>query len=93
MTRPTSSPPTRSPRRGRPKGSTTTTGDALGAIHAEEAYPLREMCRRLGLGPKGWRTLRNTGLPVRIVGRQRFVLGRDLIDHLASLPVEGDSTN
>ncbi len=78
-------------KRGRPRGAESTTGDALGPIRSDELYPLRELCRRLGLGTKGWRTLRDTGVPVRRVGKQGFVLGADVIEHFRGLPAnEGE---
>ena len=75
-------------KRGRPRGAESAAGDALGPIRSDELYPLRELCRRLGLGTKGWRTLRNSGVPVRIVGKQRFVLGSELLRHFEALPVD-----
>ena len=79
------------PRRGRPKGSTSTTGDSIGAVSAHEVYPLRVLCQRLGIGSKGWRTLRDTGLPVRRVGKQAFVLGVELLEHLRNMPTANDT--
>jgi hypothetical protein len=92
-------PTTRQPRPtrrgpGRPRGSTTSTGEALGSIRADELLPLAEFRKRMGIGTKGLRSLREAGLPIRRFGRQGFIVGRDCVEWFAALPIDkGDSDN
>lgn len=80
-------------RPGRPAGSKGTgeskTATGLGSIRADELLPLRVVCKRLGLGSRAWRTLRDSGVPVRTVGKQRFILGDELLSHFRRLPADG----
>ena len=78
----------RQTRPGRPRGREQNTGDGMGSIRADELLPLRELCRRLGIGSRGWRTLRDSGVPVRRVGKQAFVLGDELLAHFRRLPID-----
>jgi len=67
----------------------TPTPRPTGAVRADELIPLAVLRDRLGLGNKGIRTLREAGLPVRRLGRQGFVLGRDVLDFFGGLPADG----
>lgn len=81
----TNSRPTRP---GRPTGSKNATTEGMGAIRPEAVYPLPVFCRLLGLGSRGWRSLRTAGLPTRRFGKRAFVLGRDAVEWFAALPVD-----
>lgn len=53
-----------------------TTTHAPGAIiRAGEVYSLREFARRLGWGEHALRQARLAGLPVILVGREKYVRG------------------
>jgi hypothetical protein len=54
---------------------------APGVIDASAAYTTAEFCRRCGLGNYAWRQLRRQ-LPVRPVGKKKFILGEDWLNFL-----------
>jgi len=60
-----------------------------GSIRADELLPLAVLRSRLGLGPRSWAELRRAGLPVKKLGRQKYVLGADVLEFFAALPAEG----
>ena len=55
---------------------------ALGVIEPGNLYVAEEARRRLRIGRKTWKDLRDAGLPVRYVGRTCYVWGGDLVDAL-----------
>ena len=55
------------------------------AISALEVYPIAELLQRLNWGRKTLRAARLRGLKVVAFGRERFVLGRDVIRFFAGL--------
>jgi hypothetical protein len=55
---------------------------APGFIEPGCIYEANEARQRLRIGAKAWKNLRDTGLPVRYVGRRAFVAGDDLIEAL-----------
>lgn len=57
---------------------------AAGVFHAGAAYTFQEL-RRRGFGAAALREMQRNGLPSRECGRQKLVLGEDLIDHLKGL--------
>lgn len=59
-----------------------------GVITSDSIYRLDEAQARLGLGKQAWRTARREGLPIRCVGRRRYVVGRDVINWIAHQPTE-----
>lgn len=59
-----------------------------GVIDASQCYTLDELQSRLQLGRAAWRTARRQGLPVRIVGRRKLVLGRDVLAWAETLPLD-----
>jgi hypothetical protein len=61
-----------------------------GVIEAGAVYTLAEVQRRLQLGKAAWRTARREGLPLRVVGRRKYVLGADVMTWIASRPVDSD---
>jgi hypothetical protein len=62
--------------------------DPPGIVTADAVYTLDEAQRRLRLGKQAWRTARLASLPVRQVGRRRYVLGRDVLEWLSAQPVD-----
>lgn len=54
-----------------------------GEIDAATVYPLETFTRKTGLGRKAIARLRRNGMPVRIAGRQKFIIGADFIAALA----------
>lgn len=58
------------------------TGEAAGQISADVLYTLPELKQRLGLGDFAMRQARQAGLPVRKIGRRRYVLGSDVVTWL-----------
>ena len=81
---------TRQERPGRPRGSKSATTEAMGAIHPAAIYPLPVFCKLLGLGSRGWRSLRTAGLPTRRHGKRAYILGSDAVKWFESLPVDED---
>lgn len=68
--------------------SNTTTGE----IKADSLYTLPEIQARLGVRRAAWRQMRRDGLAVRYVGRRGYVRGQDVIDFVASRPVDRSPT-
>lgn len=60
-----------------------------GSIRSDELLPLSILRQRLGLGARGWSELRKAGLPVKRLGRSKYVLGADVLQFFAGLPAEG----
>lgn len=58
-----------------------------GVFLRDAAYSF-EALRDRGLGSAMLRQMQRDGLKARKVGKLKFVLGADLVDHIASLPVE-----
>lgn len=56
--------------------------EAPGWIQADEAYSKQEVLRRLGISQKFWDKMLDEGLPFAVVGHSRWVLGKDLLEHL-----------
>lgn len=56
--------------------------DAPGLVSSDCLYTLDEIRDRLGLGQAAMRQARRAGLPVRKIGRRRYVLGRDLLAYV-----------
>ena len=62
------------------------TAAGLGAIHADAIYPLEVFRRLAGLDDWAIRKAVRSGLKVRVWGRRKFVLGRDVLDYMGTLP-------
>jgi hypothetical protein len=58
---------------------TPKTSNAPGVIRDGEVYRLREVCRRLGWKEHAIRQARAAGLRTIIFGREKFILGRDVL--------------
>jgi hypothetical protein len=66
---------------------------APGVICDGEVYRLREVCRRLGWKEHALRKAREAGLRMIIFGREKYVLGADILGffkNLAEQPAVGD---
>jgi hypothetical protein len=66
---------------------------APGVIRDGEVYRLREVCRRLGWKEHAIRQARAAGLRMVIFGREKFILGADVLDffrRLAEQQAAGD---
>ncbi len=63
---------------------------ARGSIRADEVLPLGEFCRRLNIGVKTWRGMRDSGLRSAKIGKQRFIVGADAVQFFAKLAERGD---
>jgi len=59
-------------------------------INAGEAYTAAEFRRRNGIGDYAWRKLRRE-LPIRCVGKKRFVLGADWLAFLHQQAPDGQA--
>jgi hypothetical protein len=66
----------------------TLLANIPGFVKDGECYTLDELQSRLQLGRAAWRTARQHGLPVRLVGRRKLVLGRDVLAWLESQPLD-----
>lgn len=58
---------------------------SLGAIAADQSYPLPTFMRLTGLSLWAMRQARRKGLKLRTVGRRKFVLGSDWLKYLEQL--------
>ena len=58
---------------------------APGVIRDGEVYRLRELCRRLGWHEHSLRQARAAGLPMIVFGREKFILGSDVLDFFRRL--------
>jgi len=74
------------------KHSKVTDGSLkrLGSIHADEAMPLRELSRRFGWGRQQQADAIKAGLRAVVIGRQKFVVGRDVLMFFENLAQQGD---
>lgn len=69
------------------------TPDVVGSIAANELYTLDALEARLGLGAWATRQMRRRGLRVLRCGGRGYVLGSDVIEHLASASRDGTQGN
>ena len=53
--------------------------DGCGSVRADEVMPLSELQRRFRLGYKGTAEAQRQGLRTIALGRQKFILGRDVL--------------
>lgn len=60
----------------------------IGSISAGEVMTLREAARRLGIGAAGMRQAQRAGLKCVPFGRQKFVLGADVLKFFEQLKEE-----
>lgn len=58
-------------------------------IRRDSSYTRTQFIRALNIGKDGLRALICKGLPVRGVGRRRYILGSDWLDFLAKQPDVG----
>jgi hypothetical protein len=65
-----------------------TLDNAPGFIDRWSVYTIDEVKKRLRLGHHAWRTARSEGLPVRPVGRRKYVLGSDVLSWLETKPCD-----
>jgi hypothetical protein len=49
----------------------------LGEIRKNSTYSLREFKRRLGIGDAAIRQMKREGLPLRKIGKAKYVMGED----------------
>jgi len=49
----------------------------LGEIRKNAVYTLKEFVRRLGIGPAALRKMKQAGLPLRKIGKNKHVMGVD----------------
>ena len=64
------------------KQFSTSTGTAESAIEPNKFYRLRHAQALMGVRTAGFRKMRAEGLVVHYLGRQGWVAGDDLIDHI-----------
>ena len=58
----------------------TPPGRILGSIRADEVMPSQEFRRRMGVSVKLWRSMLAHGLRAVPCGKQKFVIGQDVLD-------------
>ena len=56
---------------------TKTQPVAVGEIRKNAVYTLKEFMRRLGIGPAALRKMKQAGLPLRKIGKAKFLMGED----------------
>ena len=54
----------------------------LGTIRADEMYTLQRFKELTGMGAAALRVARRNGLKIRKVGRRKFVVGVEAIEHI-----------
>ena len=62
----------------------------MGVFRLDEVYTFSEL-RRRGFGSEALRAMQSKGLLARVTGRQKIVLGADLIEYFAGLEPESTS--
>ena len=50
---------------------------AVGEIRKDATYTLKEFKRRLGIGDAAIRQMKREGLPLRKIGKAKYVIGED----------------
>lgn len=70
------------------RSNNRTTPPLRGSVRADEVLALSTLRERFGIGDKGVAQMRRAGLPIRRFGRQGYVLGSDLLEFFADLPVD-----
>ena len=50
---------------------------AVGEIRKDATYTLKEFKRRLGIGDAAVRQMKKEGLPLRKIGKAKYVMGED----------------
>ena len=50
---------------------------AVGEIRKDATYTLKEFKRRLGIGDAAIRQMKREGLPLRKIGKAKYVMGED----------------
>lgn len=66
--------------------------ESAGVIRPDEAYTLDAFKRRLDLTDSAWRSLVDSGIPHKQLGKRKIVLGKDVLSYLESLPDVSIST-
>ena len=59
-----------------------TSPETCGIIEPHILYRLSEAQQRLGWGAHAMRQARRRGLKVRYAGRNAYIIGRDIIEHI-----------
>jgi hypothetical protein len=78
-------------RKGQASGATDLVSSRIpdahapGVVRADELYRLRELCHRLNWKEHAIRQARAAGLRMIVFGREKFVLGRDVLDFFCRL--------
>jgi hypothetical protein len=71
---------------GKPAPAPTNKPDpAPGVVNQFEVYRLKELARRLGWHEHALRQARAAGLPMIVFGREKFILGSDVLDFFRRL--------
>jgi hypothetical protein len=65
------------------KGYAAVANDSSGMISAHEAYSKQEVLQRLKISQKFWDKMLDGGLPYSLIGKSKWVSGKDLLDFLA----------
>jgi len=65
---------------------------ALGSVSVYEVLPLKLFGQRMNLGPRALADCQRRGLPTILLGRMKFVLGRDAVEWFRRLRDQQDST-
>jgi hypothetical protein len=63
--------------------------DDEGVIREGEAYTLAAFKRRLDLTDSAWWAMIKSGIPHKIIGKRKVILGKDVLAFLATLPNAG----
>jgi hypothetical protein len=61
---------------------------SCGSIRADELVTLTEFCRRLRIGQKTWRSMKAAGLRSAAIGKQRYIIGKDILDFFGRLTAQ-----
>ena len=68
------------------------TENVVGEVRADSLYTLDEVRKRLNLGQAALRSARRAGLPVKKIGRCRFIRGADLLAFVERESANDEST-
>jgi hypothetical protein len=65
------------------KGYAAVANDSPGVISAHEGYSKQEVLKRLKISQKFWDKMLDDGLPYSLIGKSKWVTGKDLLAFLA----------
>lgn len=60
--------------------------EMAGVVRLDEMYTLESFKRRMNISDSAWRAMSDEGFPHKIRGKRKYILGKDAIAYMDSLP-------